>query len=84
MEKQFDWELGYIYVKPAYKRKGIASEIAAKLLEAFGNKNLMASTEISENPGMVKILERNGFRHYGAPWKSNRQDNFLGLFLKYK
>jgi len=44
----------------------------------------MASTEISANPRMVGILEKNGFRHYGKPWKSSLHDNFLGLFLKYK
>ncbi|HGY2645760.1 TPA: hypothetical protein ACNVDP_003410 [Klebsiella aerogenes] len=30
----------------------------------------MASTEITENPRMVHILERNGFKLYGKPWKT--------------
>ena len=30
------------------------------------------------------FLEKNGFRHYGNPWKSNIHENYLGLFLKYK
>ncbi len=44
----------------------------------------MASTEISVNPGMVKILESNGFKLFGKPWKSSIHEHFLGLFLKFK
>jgi hypothetical protein len=34
------------------------------------------------NPGMVRILERNGFRAFGKPWKSGIHGNMLGLFLR--
>ena len=44
----------------------------------------MASTEITNNPGMVKILERNGFRLFGKPWKSKIHSHYLGLFLRFK
>lgn len=44
----------------------------------------MASTEVSANPRMVKILEKSGFRFFGRPWKSSIHDNYLGLFLKLK
>jgi RimJ/RimL family protein N-acetyltransferase len=81
---EFDWELGYIFVIKAFEEKGIASNIVRLLLQEYGDENLMASTEISANPRMVGILEKNGFRHYGKPWKSSLHDNFLGLFLKYK
>tara|TARA_R110002050_G_scaffold167946_2_gene299014 strand:- start:7219 stop:7395 length:177 start_codon:yes stop_codon:yes gene_type:complete len=53
------------------------------LINEYGNENLMASTEINTNPAMVKILEKNGFRHYGKPWKSNIHNSYLGLFLKF-
>lgn len=43
----------------------------------------MASTEIAANPGMVKILEKHGFRQFGKPWKSSLHKNYLGLFLKF-
>ncbi|MDA3894261.1 MAG: GNAT family N-acetyltransferase [Salinivirgaceae bacterium] len=82
--QSFDWELGYIFTKPAYSGKGIASTLISNLITEYGNENLMASTEISANPGMVRILEKNGFRHYGTPWKSKIHSNYLGLFLKYK
>lgn len=79
----FEWELGYLYTKPNYAGKGIAKNIARMLLDEFGQENLMASTEISANPAMVKILEQLGFRLYGNPWKSNIHNNYLGLFLRY-
>ena len=81
---QFDWELGYLYTKEQYSKKGIASSVIKYLLDAYGNKNIMASTEISANPAMVHLLEKNGFRHYGNPWKSRKHSNFIGLFLRFK
>lgn len=79
----FEWELGYLYTDPNYAGKGIAKNIARMLLDEFGQENLMASTEISANPAMVRILEKLGFRLYGNPWKSNIHNNYLGLFLRY-
>ncbi|MES9874704.1 MAG: GNAT family N-acetyltransferase [Candidatus Sedimenticola sp. 6PFRAG7] len=84
LAEQFEWELGYLFTKKGHNRKGIASTIVRILLDAYGDDNLMASTEISENPGMVKILERNGFRLFGRPWKSQIHGNYLGIFLRFK
>lgn len=83
LEGSFEWEFGYLYTDIKHSRKGIASNISKILLEEFGKGNIMASTEITANPGMVKILEKYGFRHYGKPWKSGIHDNYLGLFLKF-
>ncbi|HGL6802489.1 TPA: GNAT family N-acetyltransferase [Citrobacter amalonaticus] len=84
LEPEFDWELGYIYTVPKFEGKGLARNVVANLLEFFGEGNLMASTEITENPGMVRILERNGFKLYGKPWKSAIHGNYLGLYLRLK
>jgi RimJ/RimL family protein N-acetyltransferase len=65
LAEQFEWESGYLFTVNGHNGKGLASTIVRMLLDAYGNDNLMASTEIFENPGMVKILERNGFRSYG-------------------
>lgn len=81
---QFEWELGYLYTENGFGGKGIASTIVRLLIENYGNDNLMASTEISENPIMVRILEKNGFRLFGKPWKSKIHENYLGLFLKFR
>jgi len=84
LESSFDWEIGYIYTDPNYTRKGIASNLVQTLLNEFGDGNLMASTEIKDNPGMVRILEKNGFKNYGKLWKSGIHSNNLGLFLRFK
>lgn len=84
LEKKFDWELGYIYTTPEYTRKGIAKTIVKTLMENYGDNNIMASTEINDNPGMVKILKTYGFEHSGAIWQSNIHFKNLGLFLRYK
>jgi len=80
----FDWELGYIYISKDYEGQKLASRVVSRLLSEYGQENLMASTEISANPAMVKILENNGFRLFGKPWKSQIHKHYLGLFLKFK
>jgi len=84
LQGDFEWELGYLFTSSEYSGKGIARNITRLLIEAYGGGNLMASTEISANPGMVKILETSGFRLFGKPWKSGIHNNYLGLFLKSK
>ncbi len=84
LSSDFQWELGYLFTDAEYQGRRLASSITETLIRHFGDGNLMASTEITANPRMVKILERNGFRLYGKPWKSAIHENYLGLFLKFK
>ncbi len=84
LEKEFSWELGYLFTDPKFQGQKIARNVVQILTHHFGNDNLMASTEITANPGMVKILESNGFKLFGKPWKSSIHEHFLGLFLKFK
>lgn len=83
LQKDFDWELGYLFTLKEHRGKGIASNVVRLLIETYGNSNLMASTEISSNPSMVRILESNGFRQYGLPWKSSIHEHYIALFLKF-
>jgi hypothetical protein len=82
LAKDFDWELGYFYTQEKHAGKGMASMIAKLLIDRYGNGNLMASTEITANPAMVSILQKNGFRPFSKPWKSEIHENYLGLYLK--
>lgn len=84
LNNDFEWELGYLFTYPGYTGKGIAKNISRLLCEEIGHENLMASTELSANSAMVRILEQLGFRQYGKPWKSNIHKNYLGLFLKFR
>jgi GNAT superfamily N-acetyltransferase len=84
LRRKFEWELGYLYTNPKYTGKGIAKNIARKLVDKFGKGNLMASTEVTANPAMVRILEQLGFSLYGKHWKSAIHGNDLGLFLRFE
>ncbi len=84
LEKEFSWELGYLFTDPKFQGQKIAQNVVKILIHHFGSDNLMASTEITANPGMVKILESNGFKLFGKPWKSSIHEHFLGLYLKFK
>ena len=84
LEDKFTWELGYLYTDEIFNGLGIGSKMVENLINKFGDNNLMASTEIIENPKMVNILTKNGFEIFGQTWKSSIHNNELGLFLKFK
>ncbi|HIF9481877.1 TPA: GNAT family N-acetyltransferase [Photobacterium damselae] len=84
LNSQFSWEIGYLYTDPDYRGNGLAKRIVVSLLDIYGDDNLMASTELEENPQMVSILEQNGFSVHGKSWASVIHGNKLGLFLKFK
>lgn len=84
LAKEFEWELGYMFTDNIHEGLGIASEVARLLIDNLGRENLMASTELIANPAMVHILEKNGFKSYGKPWKSELHSNNLSLFLKFR
>jgi hypothetical protein len=84
LSSAFEWELGYLYTEPNCSGRGIASSVVRLLIDAYGKGNLMASTEISANPAMVRILEKQGFRLFGHPWKSGIHGKHLGLFLRFE
>ena len=84
LSEHFDWELGYLYTRKESEGKGVGSYIVRLLLDSYGPDNLMASTELSTNPAMIRILEHNGFRHYGTPWRSSIHNKHLGLFLRFE
>ena len=79
----FDWELGYIYTLPNFRGQKIGSKMVDLIMEKYGNKNLMASTELNPKNNMQKILLNKGFKQCGETWKSKHNLD-LGLFLKFK
>lgn len=83
LSNEFKIELGYCFTLPDYTGKGFSSTIVKMLLTEIGNHNLMASTELREDNSMNGILQRNGFKQYGNPWKSIIHKGTLGLYLKF-
>ena len=84
LRNDFDFELGYCCTLPQYTRQGHSSKIVKLLLDKSEDINLMASTELRANNSMRRILENNGFKQDGKPWKSSMpHGGALGLFLKF-
>ncbi len=83
LRDEFILELGYFYTKSSFGGKGISSAIFRILIEKLPNENLMASTELRNDNAMVRILEKNGFKLFGKPWKSQIHGKLLGLYLKF-
>ena len=78
------WELGYIYVKESFRGLGLSSTIVRLLLKDFEGENLIACTELNAANPMITVLKKGGFYLMGNPWKSNRHDGYLGLFVKFE
>ncbi len=83
LKNDFELELGYCFTLPDHVGKHFSSTIVKFLLNEVKDKNIMASTELRADNSMVRILERNGFKRFGKPWKSTIHSGTLGLFLKF-
>ncbi len=83
LRNDFDFELGYCFTLPKFTGRGHSSTIVKLLIDKLPDKNLMASTELRADNSMPRILEKNGFKQFGKPWKSTIHGGALGLFLKF-
>jgi GNAT superfamily N-acetyltransferase len=83
LRNDFQKELGYCFTLPNHTGHGYSSALVQQLLKRVEKENLMASTELRLDNSMIRILERNGFKQYGNPWKSGIHNGTLGLFLRY-
>jgi hypothetical protein len=83
LRNDFHKELGYCFTLTKHTGNGYSSPLVKLLLDKVAHENLMASTELRSDNSMVRILERNGLKQYGRPWKSRIHNGVLGLFLKY-
>lgn len=83
LRNDFTIELGYCFTLPDFTGKGYSSTISKLLLDKFEKDNIMASTELRADNSMTRILERNGFKLFGKPWKSGKHGGTLGLYLKF-
>lgn len=75
-------ELGYIYVKPEFRRSGVCTDMCNGLLGIL-RKSVVYATVRANNVGMKKILRNLNFDMYGKPYKSSVADNYVQLFIKY-
>jgi len=75
----FELELGWVYVVPEHRGKGIARELCRLLLERERGSRAFATTR-PDNAAMMRILLALGFARAGRPYA--RRDEVLALFVR--
>ena len=76
----FQLELGWVYVVPAYRRKQVATEICEQLLLRAAGDCVFATTR-SDNAAMGRILRACGFAEVGKPFMHRSEQ--LRLYLRH-
>lgn len=79
LAQQYQYEKGYSYTDPNYRRQGLNSSIWAKLSQHGGK--LFATTR-SDNIASKNNLSAQGFTQLGEPWASSRGDYTLELWVR--
>jgi GNAT superfamily N-acetyltransferase len=78
--KDFEFELGWIYVRPAARGKKLTTPMVRKLLERASGHRVYATSRVDNSP-MHASLEHCGFRKEGTPYPSNEHEIDLQLFI---
>jgi hypothetical protein len=74
--KDFTYEIGYAFTKPAYRGRGIHRYLVSALVSETTSGNFFATTKVANVP---RILETLGFTKCGTDYK-NDDDETLQLF----
>jgi len=72
-------ELGWVYVKPRFRGRGIASHLCGSLYRRAAGSGLFATTR-PDNHSMIRILNTLGFSSVGRPYP--RRNEVMSLFLR--
>lgn len=77
---QFEFELGWIYVDPSVRGKGIASAVVEVLVHTLHGARAYATSRVNNEP-MHTSLMRYGFTPIGSPYPSQLNEPNIQLFL---
>lgn len=80
---EYELELGWVYIKPEHRRRGVCSSLLHQLILMTGSKKVFATTR-KDNFPMKRVLERIGFRKVGKPYKLDNDTSVLELFVRVK
>jgi hypothetical protein len=73
-------EFGYVVTHAAFRKRGLARALSARLLENFG---VLYATTRDDNPGIHTIVKENLFVNVGRKWRSTAHpDSSIVLWLK--
>ena len=77
---KFAFELGWVYVLPSARRRGLARSLVATLISSLNGRQAYATSAVNNAP-MHTLLNRFGFKPTGAPYPSQLNDPAIRLFL---
>ncbi len=77
----YEFELGWVFIIPAYRGNHLSTPLIQSLLTSSGNKPIFATTR-DNNEAMKAILVKFGFKDSGRPYLSNNGDYKLVLFIR--
>ena len=79
-EKNFKYELGYIFVEKEYRKKRIGKKIFTALKDKVDISTVFATVR-SDNKIMKSFLEKYGFVKLGRSYKSERGDYLVECYV---
>lgn len=77
----FEFELGWVYVHPSARGKGIASTLVATLVPSLNGSRAYATSRVN-NEQMHAILKRFGFKATGTSYPSKLNEPEIQLFVR--
>ena len=77
----FPLELGWVYVRPQFRTRGISGRLVEELIATSRSQNVFATSR-TDNQAMHKSLERSGFVRDGKPYPSVMRAETLQLFVR--
>ena len=75
----FAVELGWVYVTPPSRRRGVAGKLCRGLLASASGEGVFATTR-PDNAPMIHLLRTLGFERAGRPF--SRRDELLSVYLR--
>jgi hypothetical protein len=78
--QNYNYESGYSYVRPEFRRQGIFNQMTELILKNF--KHSLYATARQDNLAVIEGLRKFGFEVVGRPFKSNRGKYNLILLIR--
>ena len=78
---EYPFELGWIFVSPSHRGKGLAGRIVEAAVSVANGVGVFATSR-SENTAIHKVLQRHGFFHTGKIYPSDHGSHELQLLVR--
>jgi GNAT superfamily N-acetyltransferase len=77
----YPFELGWVYVHPDARGLGLSKHLVTACLAAANSEGVFATTR-ENNDFMRSCLSKSGFERAGRPYKSERGDDLLVVYVR--